>query len=126
MLIDGRQHWFVAHLVARRSWWRGRIVAGMNAEFVGPWDVAPRAHPNDGLLDVLDVSPAMPPLDRLRARGRLPSGSHVPHPAIAVARRSALQLAFDRPTPVWLDGEAVGEGRNLSLRVEPDALICVV
>ena len=46
--------------------------------------------------------------------------------AIAVARRPALQLAFDRPTPVWLDGEAVGEGRNLSLRVEPDALICVV
>lgn len=126
VLVDGRQYWFVAHLVARRSWWRGRIVAAMNAEFVGSWDVAPRAHPDDGLLDVLDVSPAMPPLDRLRARGRLPSGSHVPHPAIAVARRPALQVTFDRPTPVWLDGERVGEGRDLSLRVEPDALVCVV
>ena len=126
VLVDGRQYWFVAHLVARRSWWRGRIVAAMNAEFVGSWDVAPRAHPDDGLLDVLDVSPAMPPLDRLRARGRLPSGSHVPHPAIAVARRPALQVTLDRPTPVWLDGERVGEGRDLSLRVEPDALVCVV
>jgi len=126
VLVDGRQHWFVAHLVARRSWWRGRVVAAMNAEFIGPWDVAPRAHPDDGLLDVLDVSPTMPPLDRLRARGRLPSGSHVPHPAIAVARRPALQVAFDRPMPVWLDGERVGGGRDLSLRVEPDALICVV
>ena len=28
----------------------GRIVAVMNAEFVGPWDVAPRAHPGDGLI----------------------------------------------------------------------------
>src|SRR5690606_11974114 len=26
VLLDGVQHWFVAHLVARRSWWRGRIV----------------------------------------------------------------------------------------------------
>ena len=48
VLVDGMQHWFVAHLVARRSWWSGRIVAVMNAEFVGAWDVAPRAHPNDG------------------------------------------------------------------------------
>ncbi|MEX2659687.1 MAG: hypothetical protein WD232_08315, partial [Acidimicrobiales bacterium] len=23
-LLDGRLHWFVAHLVARRGWWRGR------------------------------------------------------------------------------------------------------
>ena len=47
------------------AWWRGRVVAAMNAEFLGPWDVAPRAHPGDGLLDVLDVSPAMSLADRL-------------------------------------------------------------
>ncbi|HEX6419552.1 MAG TPA: hypothetical protein VFZ77_13715 [Acidimicrobiales bacterium] len=126
VLVDGQQHWFVAHLVARRSWWRGRIVAAMNAEFVGAWDVAPRAHPNDGLLDVLDVAAAMPLRDRLRARGRLPQGGHVPHPAIAVSRRPAVQVTFGRPAPVWLDGERVGEARNLSVRVEPDALVCVV
>jgi len=126
VLVDGRQHWFVAHLLARRSWWRGRIVAAMNAEFLGPWDVAPRAHPNDGALDVVEVGAAMPLRDRLRARGRLPQGAHVPHPAIAVSRRAAVQVAFERPTPLWLDGEPVGEARNLSVRVEADALVCVV
>lgn len=126
VLVDGVQHWFVAHLVARRSWWSGRIVAVMNAEFLGRWDVAPRAHPGDGLLDVVDVAPAMPLVDRIRARRRLPTGGHVPHPAIAVARRPAVQVPFDRPTPVRLDGEPVGEARNLSLRVEPGALVCVV
>lgn len=126
VLVDGVQHWFVAHLVARRSWWRGRIVATMNAEFLGAWDVAPRAHPNDGKLDVVDVAPSMPVGDRLRARTRLPAGAHVPHPAITTSRRAALQLDFDRPTPVWLDGERVGEARHLSVRVEPDALVCVV
>src|SRR5690242_20804479 len=48
VLLDGRQHWFVAHLVARRSWWRGRIFAAMNAQFLGRLDVAPRGQPHDG------------------------------------------------------------------------------
>jgi hypothetical protein len=126
VLVDGVQHWFVAHLVARRSWWRGRIVAAMNAEFLGAWDVAPRAHPGDGLLDVLDVSAAMPLADRFRARRRLPGGGHLPHPAIAVQRRPAVQVDLDGPTPVWLDSEQVGRARRLSVRVEPDALTCVV
>jgi hypothetical protein len=125
-LVDGRHHWFVAHLVARRSWWRGRVVAVMNAEFLGPWDVAPRAHPGDGLLDVLDAAPSLRLGDRWKARRRLPTGAHLPHPAIAVARRAAVQIDLDRPTPVWLDGEPVGEARNLSVRLEPDALVCVV
>jgi hypothetical protein len=126
VLVDGVQHWFVAHLVARRSWWSGRIVAAMNAEFLGDWDVAPRAHPGDGLLDIVDVAASMPSGDRLRARRRLPSGGHMPHPAIAVSRRPAVQVELDRPTGVWLDGERVGEARRLSVRVEPDVLVCVV
>lgn len=126
VLVDGVQHWFVAHLVARRSWWRGRIVAVMNAEFLGAWDVAPRAHPNDGLLDVVDVAPAMSPTDRVKARRRLATGAHLPHPAIATSRRAAVQLTFDRPTPVWLDGVRVGDARSLSVRLELDALVCVV
>lgn len=126
VLVDGRQHWFVAHLVARRSWWRGRIVAAMNAEFVDGLDVAPRAHPNDGVLDVIDVSPSMGFADRLKARRRLAVGTHVPHPAITQSRRPAVQIELDAPTPVWLDGERIGTARTLSLRAEPDALICVV
>jgi diacylglycerol kinase family enzyme len=125
VLIDGRQHWFVAHLVARRSWWFGRIVAAMNAEFLGAWDVAPRSHPNDGLLDVVDVD-GLGPADRLRARSRLPAGAHVPHPAIRQSRVPAVQVELDRPTPVWLDGERVAAARLLSIRIEPDALLCVV
>ncbi len=126
VLVDGVQHWFVAHLVARRSWWRGRIVAAMNAEFLGPWDVAPRAHPGDGKLDVVDVAATMPLADRLRARHRLPTGAHLPHPAIAVSRRPAVQFDLDAPTPVWLDGERVGDARRLSIRLEAGALQCVV
>jgi len=124
VLIDGRTHWFVSHLVARRSWWRGRVVAVMNAQWIGPWDVAPKSHPNDGLLDVFDGDLTLD--DRLKARARLRTGTHVPHPKIHQRRVAALQLEFDRPTPIWLDGEKVASARSLSIRVEPDALTCVV
>lgn len=124
VLLDGRLHWFVAHLVARRSWLRGRAVVAMNAQFLGSWDVAPRGHPDDGRLDVLDGD--LPLGQRLLARSRLRTGTHVPHPLIEERRVGALQLDLDRATPVLLDGEPVGSARTLSLRVEPDALLCVV
>ncbi len=124
VLIDGRLHWFVAHLVARRSWWRGRVLAAMNAEYLGDWDVAPRGHPGDGHLDLLDGDLSL--TDRLKARRRLPLGTHVPHPGIQPRRVTSAQVTFDRATPIWLDGERVGEATNLSLRIEPDALICGV
>lgn len=124
VLLDGVQHWFVAHLVARRSWWRGRVVAVMNAQWIGAWDVAPRSHPDDGLLDVFDGDLSLD--DRLKARRRLLTGTHVPHPGIAQQRVAAVQIELDRPTPVWLDGERVGSARQISARVEVDATSVVV
>lgn len=124
VLVDGRLHWFVAHLVARRSWWTGRVVAAMNAQYLGVWDVAPKGHPNDGRLDVLDGDP--PFGQRWQARRRLVTGTHVPHPAIEERRVTAVQLDLARPTPIELDGEAMGTATSLSIRVEPDALLCIV
>ena len=124
VLIDGRLHWFVAHLVARRSWWRGRVVAAMNAQYLGQWDVAPKGHPNDGRLDVLDAD--LPFDERLQVRARLRTGTHVPHPRIEERHVTAHQVELPGPTPVWLDGERLDPARALSIRVEPDAILCVV
>lgn len=124
VLVDGRHHWFVAHLVARRSWWWGRVVAVMNAQWLGDWDLGPRAHPGDGLLDVSDGELSI--RDRLKARSRLPTGTHVPHPGIRTRRVSAWQTELDPALDVWLDGTRIGRARNLSVRVEPDALTVVV
>ena len=120
VLLDGKIHWFIAHLVAKRSWWRGRVVVAANAAFLGAWNIAPRAHPGDGKLDVLDGDPPLG--DRWKARRRLPSGTHVPHPDISVRRVEAVQLDLDRPTPIVLDGRPCGKARSLSLRVEPAAV----
>jgi hypothetical protein len=123
-LLDGRLHWFVASLVARGPWWKGRAWLAMNAAWLGTWNVAPRAHPDDGLLDTFDARITLG--QRLAVRRRLPLGAHLPHPGIAERRAKAVQTRLDRPLPVWLDGTAVGEARDLSVRVEPDALTIVV
>ncbi|MGH9247475.1 MAG: diacylglycerol/lipid kinase family protein [Acidimicrobiales bacterium] len=123
-VVDGERHWFVAHLVVRRSWWFGRVYVAMNAQYIGTWDVAPRAHPNDGRLDTLDVELGVG--ERLKAWRRLRSGMHVPHPRIRERRIRSVEVEFDRPTPVYLDGERVGSARRLEVAVEPDAITCVV
>lgn len=123
VLIDGRLHWFVAHLVARKRWWRGRVYLAMNAEYLGQWDVAPRGHPNDGLLDTFEVTMSVG--ERIKARSRLATGTHVPHPDIKERRVAAVQVDV-AGLDVWLDGELVGPAQSLSIRIEPDALVCVV
>ncbi len=123
VLADGKLHLFVASMVARNRTWRRAVVA-MNAQWLGGWNLGPRAHPNDGLLDTYDARLRLG--DLAKVRRRLPSGSHLPHPRIAERRAAAVQFDLDRPLPLWLDGERVGEGRRLSVRVEPDAAQVVV
>ena len=119
--LDGSETWFVSHLVARRSWWRGEILVLMNAEFLGDWDVATKGHPNDGRLDLYrgDLSIG----DRWKARQRLPTGVHVPHPGIEARRVQTLSEHFTRPTDVYIDGVRHRGVRELNVTVIQDALV---
>jgi len=123
---DARAFVAVAHVVARRSWWRGRVLAAMNVDHIGDWNVAPRAHPNDGRLDVIDVDGQMTLRDRWQARARLGSGTHLPHPMISTRTASEMAWTFPRPFGIWVDGVRVTEARSLSIRVRPDAFVLVV
>ena len=108
----------------RRSWWRGPIILAANAQWLGRWDAAPRAHPNDGLLELITADP--PTGDRLKVRSRLRTGTHVPHPDIRVERTAATQLEFEPPRQAFVDGRPCGSVRRVSLRLEPDALTVIV
>jgi hypothetical protein len=123
---DGHEFVAVAHVVARRGWWRGRILAVMNVDHLGDWNVAPRAHPNDGRFDVIDVDPAMTVRERWQARGRLAAGTHVPHPRISVRTGTEMAWSFDRPCRIRVDGADVTEARELAITVRPDAFAVVV
>jgi hypothetical protein len=116
----------VAHVVLRRSWWRGRIVAAMNVDHVGGWNVAPRAHPNDGRVDLIDVDATMTLRERWQARVRLATGTHLPHPKITVRTATTAAWTFDRPHGVWIDGVRLTDARSVSVVVRPDAFAVLV
>lgn len=124
--VDGEDHLAIAHVVLRRSWWRGPIVAALNVDHLGPWNAAPRAHPNDGRFDVLEVDPAMTTRQRWQARTRLPNGTHVPHPSIATRTATDGTWTFERPVGVWLDGERVATASIVTIRIRPDAVTILV
>ena len=113
----------VAHVVLRRSWWRGDVVLAMNAQFLGPYDVAPRSHPNDGRVDVLRVEPTTPFRARLQARRRARTGTHLPHPQLLFTSTSSWTASFVRPLHVYVDGQRVGRTASVAIHVRPDALI---
>lgn len=113
--------WAATHVVARRSWWRGEVLLAMNAEHLGDYDVAPRAHPNDGLLDIVRVDPSMGWRARRQARQRARLGTHLPHPQLTVSRRATHSVRFARPLVVWVDGVRWRQATTLDLTVEVDA-----
>ena len=123
VLLDGRLHFFVAHLVARNRLWTNAFVA-MNAQWRGSWNLGPRAHPNDGLLDTYEAHLSLSDLPKIRRR--LGTGTHLPHPRIRERRVGAAQVEFTRPMSVELDGERAGEARTISVRIAADALKVVV
>lgn len=119
---------FVAHLVARRprrrgGGWRGPVLAVMNAEWIGSFDVAPRGHPNDGRVETFMASPLLTLRQRLAVRSRLRNASHLPHPLIASRPVKAQQWDFDQPMTIIADGKPAGRARRLVIEVEPDAAI---
>lgn len=117
---DAGNYVFAAHLFARGRLWAGEGIAVMNAERRRSWLVAPRAHPGDGLLDV--VRGRLSVRDRLLAQPRLRTGDHLPHPALTVRRTARLDVDFDRPRRVIIDGVARGATRTLSIEVLPSAV----
>ncbi|HUR77713.1 MAG TPA: hypothetical protein VMZ22_07185 [Acidimicrobiales bacterium] len=119
VLVDGRHHYFAAHVVARRNGWRDFVVA-MNAQWIGDWNLGPKAHPNDGIVDAYEGHLGL--FEWRKVRARLPTGSHLPHPRISATRSKAVSFEFTSDYEVFIDGEAVARARHLAIRIEPDAL----
>ena len=66
-------------------------------------DVLPRAHPNDGFVDVLEVDPKISIRQRAIAWRRSATGSHLPHPDIRVSRSIDFQWSGS-PAQMIADG----------------------
>ncbi|MGH9271918.1 MAG: hypothetical protein ACRDZ2_11655, partial [Ilumatobacteraceae bacterium] len=99
------------------------INAAFNADRLGRWDAAPRAHPGDGRFDVVEVDAAMSRRQRWQAWRRLPTGTHVPHPMIQTSQRREITWALAPPQRLWLDGVDRGRAESATVTIEPAGVV---
>src|SRR5919106_958078 len=74
--------------------------------FGGGMQIAPKAAPTDGLLDV-----QINHVGKKEAIALLPriyKGQHIPHPLIEEAKRVKLSIETEEPIPIEADGEVLG------------------
>jgi diacylglycerol kinase family enzyme len=91
-----------------------------NAEFRGKWDVAPRAHPGDGLLDVIEMSATMSSRARLQAWKRVRLGTHLPHPDLRSRQIAVAAWTFSNPQRIWVDGKFWHKATEVQVQVLPE------
>lgn len=86
----------------------GLLAIGNGRFFGGGMQIAPKARTDDGLLDLVVLGAT----DRRVLVGdllpRVYRGTHLRHPAVHLARGTAIIVEADPPLPLELDGEIVG------------------
>ena len=107
----------------RGGWLRGEISVVANAQFLRKWDVAPRGHPNDGRVELTQVSRAMGLRQRWSARSRLRTGTHLPHPLINAKSVPSFVTNFDEGSQqvLWIDQQRIGQVKSVTIEVISDA-----
>lgn len=123
-LDDDGEVLFVAHLVARRRLWRGSFAVVMNAEYLGPLQLAPRGHPGDGRFDLTEGSLRW--RERLIARDRARTGDHLPHPGLRTRRIEDARLTFDGRVGVHIDGRRHAMARTIDISRHPRRVLVTV
>ncbi|MFM8249172.1 MAG: hypothetical protein ACKOPL_07765 [Acidimicrobiaceae bacterium] len=100
----------------------GRTIAILNSSFVGDRDWAPKAHPNDGKFDVVDLDGSISIRQRLTALKLMKSGSHLPHPKIRYSQVPEFEFLSERSASLSIEGIRIGAVRHCVFKVLPDAV----
>lgn len=114
---------FISQVVVRPRNRPGRLISIMNTPWYGRYRLGPRAHPNDGLVDITDGT--LPLGQLVQARRRAVTGAHLPHPALATSRVSEWDMSFDCNMTAIVDGVSVKSVNRLAISLIPDAFSIV-
>ncbi len=112
-------------LVLRNPWWRGGVFTGdiwcvSLTGILRGRNVTPRAHPNDGVLDVLRVTQEMTARQRIQAWSRAKRGDHLPHRGIEIKRLTTTRISSATTKLLTIDGKRFGQVRDIRLEVLSD------
>jgi|GEM_PF-282779 len=123
--VGADELWAYSSVVLRNPWWRGGVFLGdiwcvSLTGILRGRNIAPRAHANDGFIDVLRVSDQMSLRQRFQAWSRAKRGDHVPHRDIEVTRLKTISISSASTMLLKIDGNRIGYVRDIRLEVVPD------
>lgn len=99
----------------------GRYICVTNGGIVSGRNFAPRAHPNDGRLDIMQIAEAMSFRDRLTAKKKALTGTHVPHPSISLRQEETFSAKRSgEREKLRIDGVTVANWIEVSVSIVPD------
>jgi hypothetical protein len=100
---------------------RRRFVCVTNGGIVKGRNLTPRAHPNDGRFDVMTIESSMTFRNRLIARDKAVTGTHVPHPQISVRQIDTFTTErLGRGERLSIDGCLVTNWSEISVTIHAD------
>jgi hypothetical protein len=109
----------IASMSIARRFFRGAISVVTNSGYWRNHEVAPRAHLNDGKLDIFEVSGAMRWSQRRLMWQKAVVGSHLPHPLLSYSQGEFFHWKGS-PRRLTIDGQFVGLVTKVSCRVQSD------
>ncbi len=110
-------------LLNRRSFCNVFLIVS-NSGIIKGRDVFPRAHPNDGVIDVLVVDEEISLRQRLLAWHKSKIGVHLPHPQLHVSRQTQFEWS-GQPARMVVDGATFHKVEWMRCSIVKDAFaIC--
>jgi len=109
------------------SWFsrRGMVIV-TNVGIRDGLDVTPGSHPNDGKFEILAMDASMSVRQRLLARRRARTGSHLPHPCLTRVTRTEASIERRGAQRLFVDSVDVGAWESVRVRIDPDRLRVLV
>lgn len=116
------RRFFMGFSLIRRRFWLGGATMILNSSFINGRNFAPRAHPNDGKFDVIELDESMKIRQKFAAFKLAKSGSHLPHPKIRYIQAPEHSVDLDRPCELVIEGQNFGSVDRCVFRVIPDSV----
>ena len=111
----------IGSLSIARRFLRGAVSVVTNSGYWRGHEVAPRAHLNDGKLDIFEMSGAMRLGQRRLMWKKTKLGTHLPHPLLSYSQGDFFHWAGS-PQRLTIDGQFVAVVTKVSCRVQSDCV----
>lgn len=111
----------IGSLSIARRFLRGAVSVVTNSGYWRGHEVAPRAHLNDGKLDIFEVSGAMRWGQRRMMWQKTNLGTHLPHPLLKYSQGDFFHWEGS-PQRLTIDGQFVAMTTKVSCRVQSDCV----